>query len=82
MRKPQWSLNKTFYMIPCIARWYVLKKMVHLIFRYLSNNKLSLVPLNGTFTGKHFSLTVDLSGNRIVALPPGVFQSLSVGGTL
>lgn len=48
----------------------------------LSNNKLSLVPLKGTFTGKRFSQSLDLSSNRIVALPSGVFHNLIVGDDL
>lgn len=51
-------------------------------FRYLSNNKISLIPSNGTFIGKSYSGTLDLSNNRIIALPPRIFQNFTLGRDL
>ena len=45
----------------------------------LSNNKLSVIPGKGTLTGKAFSYNLDLSNNRIVDIPAGIFNGTTVG---
>ena len=50
-----------------------------MFYSHLSNNKLSVIPGNGTLSGKAFIYDLDLSNNRIVDIPAGIFNGTRVG---
>ena len=53
-----------------------------MFYSHLSNNKLSVIPGNGTLSGKAIYYNLDLSNNRIVDIPAGIFNGTRVGGYL